>query len=114
MSGHLQSEIEDLKLSAGARAIIEGAKLAADLRSHEAGTEHWPTAEEQFVARINAALQHERGWEPILLTRGDQQLGGIIVIGDVNIYEKVVALIDSRCGGLAAPLPQLAPTEEGK
>jgi hypothetical protein len=103
-------------MSAALQAIQEGQKLAADLREHEKGTEHQPkqTPEQAFAARVDAALQHERGWEPVLLTRGDQQLGGIIAIGDVNIFHKVVALIDNHCGGHAAPLRGLEPTEEAR
>lgn len=103
-------------MSAGLKAVQEGQAFASALAEHERGTEHQParTPEQEFVAFVDEALKHERKWVPSLLTRGDQQLGGIIVIGDVNLYEKVVALIDSRCGGHAAPLAQLDPTEEVK
>lgn len=50
---------------------------------------------EQMANTIEKLMNHRRGWDFIKLSRGDQELGGMIVIRDVNTFEKVVALIDS-------------------
>lgn len=115
MSNNLQSEIEDLQLSAGARAIIEGAKLAADLRAHEAGTEHRPTPHEQIWTTIQDGLA--QGKRPVLTqftTRGGQPQGGMIVVGDQAAFEQLAAFLQNQCLGSAPTLPGLEPTEEAK
>lgn len=78
------------KLSPGAQAVLD-----AQLRRRIVGAP--PAPHDALAHTINQALAHPRGWQPITLTRDDQQLGGIIVVRDVNVFEKIVALIDGRC-----------------
>lgn len=54
-----------------------------------------PKPADALAATINEALT--KPWDFITLTRGDQQLGGLIVVRDVNVFQKVVALINNHC-----------------
>jgi hypothetical protein len=47
--------------------------------------------------KINAMLNNSRGWDTVYLERDTVRLGGIIVVRDPDIFDKVVAVINEHC-----------------